>query len=89
MSARSKCSIVGTMSRTASFCYGGRMVEGEPMGDAGAAIVRDDLEALEAEMRHRLDHVTRHFALGVRARDPASRAVSASRRSRGDPGRRR
>ena len=45
--------------------HGRGMVERQTMAYSRAAIVCDDLEALEAEMRHQLDEVTRHLALGV------------------------
>ena len=43
-----------------------RMVEREAIGNAPAAIVPDDVEAIEAERAHHLNHVERHRALGVR-----------------------
>ena len=40
-------------------------VEGEPVGDAGAAVVAHDGEAIEAERLHDGDAVARHGALGI------------------------
>ena len=40
-------------------------VEGQAMGDAGAAIVRADQEPLMPEALHHLDHVLGHLLLGV------------------------
>jgi hypothetical protein len=41
------------------------MVEREPVGDAAATVVAGHREPVEAEPRHRRDHVGRHGALGV------------------------
>ena len=43
------------------------MVEGEPVGDPGAAIVADESEAVEAERGHDLDLVAGHRPLRVAA----------------------
>ena len=42
------------------------VVEAQPVGDPGAAVVADDREALEAELAHEPDLVGGHRPLGVR-----------------------
>ena len=64
MSARSKCSIVGMMSSTASFSRG-RGVQRQAVRHPRAAVVAADQEALDAEMLHQLDQVARHRPLGI------------------------
>ena len=52
-----------------------RRVERQAVRDAGAAVMRDDPEALEAESAHQRHHVRRHGALGIGARGRRGRRL--------------
>ena len=65
MSARSKCSMVGTMSSTASFSHPLGMIDRQAVRHPRAAVVAADQEAAMTEMLHHLDEVARHLLLGV------------------------
>ena len=54
-----------------------RVVEREPVGDAGAAVMADEPEALEAELTHDRDLIGRHRALGIAAVVLARRRLGA------------
>ena len=63
---RAYISDVGMMSSTAARAHALGVVERHPVRHARAAVVADDVEAVEAQRLHDRDAVARHRALGVR-----------------------